>query len=53
MPKIRTSRSKKPPAGFENIEDTLLDFDTKLKDGKPKNRQHFKSNIINFIQFRY
>lgn len=34
MPKIRTSKSKRPPEGFEDIEDTLLDFDTKLKDGK-------------------
>lgn len=33
MPKIRTSKSKRPPEGFEDIEDTLLDFDTKLKDG--------------------
>lgn len=34
MPKIRTSRSKKPPAGFEDIEETLLDFETRLKDGE-------------------
>jgi bud site selection protein 31 len=33
MPPIRSSRNRKPPpAGFEDIEDTLLEFDTKLKD---------------------
>lgn len=33
MPPIRSSRNRKPPPqGFEDIEDTLLEFDTKLKD---------------------
>ncbi|KAF9160538.1 Component of the SF3b subcomplex of the U2 snRNP [Actinomortierella ambigua] len=34
MPKIKTSRSKKPPKGFDEIEPTLLEFQQKLRDGK-------------------
>lgn len=34
MPAIRTSRAKKAPEGFTDIEETLLEFDNKLKDGK-------------------
>jgi bud site selection protein 31 len=32
MPKIRTSRTKAPPEGFDEIEETLLEFDQRLKD---------------------
>jgi len=32
MPKIRTSRTKAPPDGFDEIEPTLLEFEQKLKD---------------------
>jgi hypothetical protein len=33
MPKIRHSRTKKPPEGFEDIEETLQEFARKMKDG--------------------
>lgn len=33
MPKIRTSRTKAPPEGFDEIESTLLEFAQRLKDG--------------------
>jgi len=33
MPKIRTSRTKAPPEGFDEIEPTLLDFAERLKTG--------------------
>ena len=33
MPKIRTSRTKAPPDGFDEIETTLLQFSQRLKDG--------------------
>ncbi|VVT53495.1 uncharacterized protein SAPINGB_P003602 [Magnusiomyces paraingens] len=39
MPKIRTVRSKKPPAGFDEIEDTLLDFEVRLKDAESKSKK--------------
>jgi len=32
MPKIRTSRTKAPPEGFDEIEPTLIEFDQRLKD---------------------
>ncbi|ODV96659.1 hypothetical protein PACTADRAFT_39176 [Pachysolen tannophilus NRRL Y-2460] len=32
MPKLRTSRSKKPPKGFSEIEPTLKEFADKLRD---------------------
>jgi hypothetical protein len=35
MPPLRTSRNRKPPPdGFEDIEDTLLEFSNKLKDAE-------------------
>ena len=35
MPPIRTSRNRKPPpAGFDDIEDTLLEFNNKMKDAE-------------------
>jgi bud site selection protein 31 len=36
MPPIRTARASKkaPPEGFEDIEDTLLEFQTKMKDAE-------------------
>jgi G10 protein len=33
MPKIRTSRTKAPPDGFDEIEPTLLEFTQRMKDG--------------------
>ncbi|KAI8049270.1 bud site selection-related protein [Syncephalis plumigaleata] len=32
MPKVRRSRGKKPPAGFDDIEETLLEFQRKMRD---------------------
>ncbi|KAI9756990.1 MAG: G10 protein [Chaenotheca gracillima] len=35
MPPIRSSRTRKPPPdGFEDIEDTLLEFSNKMKDAE-------------------
>ena len=35
MPPIRSSKNRKPPPdGFEDIEDTLLEFSNKLKDAE-------------------
>lgn len=35
MPPLRTSRNRKPPpAGFDDIEDTLLEFSNKMKDAE-------------------
>lgn len=35
MPPIRNSRNRKPPPeGFEDIEDTLLEFSNKMKDAE-------------------
>jgi bud site selection protein 31 len=34
MPKIRTTRTKKAPEGFDEIEPTLEEFARKMKDGK-------------------
>ncbi|GAA89925.1 cell cycle control protein Cwf14 [Aspergillus luchuensis IFO 4308] len=35
MPPVRTSRNRKPPpAGFDDIEDTLLEFSNKMKDAE-------------------
>ncbi|KAF5864972.1 hypothetical protein ETB97_005859 [Aspergillus alliaceus] len=45
MPPIRTSRSRKPPpAGFDDIEDTLLEFSNKMKDAE--NASHDGSRYI-------
>jgi hypothetical protein len=35
MPPIRSARNRKPPpAGFEDLEDTLLEFSNKMKDAE-------------------
>lgn len=35
MPPIRTSRNRKPPPeGFDDIEETLLEFSNKMKDAE-------------------
>lgn len=35
MPPVRTSRNRKPPPeGFDDIEDTLLEFSNKMKDAE-------------------
>jgi len=35
MPKVRTSRTKAPPEGFDEIEPTLQEFNQRLKDSNP------------------
>lgn len=48
MPPIRTSRNKKPPPeGFDEIEDTLLEFANRMKDGiyPPTQLQTFHIHI--------
>ena len=34
MPKIRTSRSKPPPVGFDEIEQTLLEIQSKMREAE-------------------
>ena len=35
MPPVRTARNRKPPPdGFEDLEDTLLEFSNKMKDAE-------------------
>lgn len=35
MPPVRTARNRKPPpAGFDDLEDTLLEFSNKMKDAE-------------------
>ena len=35
MPPVRTARNRKPPPdGFDDIEDTLLEFSNKMKDAE-------------------
>jgi hypothetical protein len=36
MPKIRRNRTKPPPEGFELIEDTLKQFDQKMREAESK-----------------
>ncbi|KAH8702633.1 putative cell cycle control protein Cwf14/Bud31, partial [Talaromyces proteolyticus] len=61
MPPIRTTRNQKPPpAGFEDIEDTLLEFSNKLKDaenasheGKKRYEVHWPIFQISHQRSRY
>jgi len=61
MPPIRTSRNRKPPPeGFEEIENTLLEFANKMKDaenapheGKRKNESVWEIFRISHQRSRY
>ncbi|RPB05873.1 G10 protein [Choiromyces venosus 120613-1] len=61
MPPIRTSRNRKPPPeGFDDIEDTLLEFANKMKDaenapheGKRKNESTWAIFQIAHQRSRY
>ncbi|KAL7266033.1 Component of the SF3b subcomplex of the U2 snRNP, partial [Rhizina undulata] len=61
MPPIRTNRNKKPPPeGFDEIEDTLLEFANKMKDaenapheGKRKNEATWEIFQIAHQRSRY
>lgn len=45
MPKIRTTRTKKAPEGFDEIEPTLEEFARKMKDGKGNPHLHTQKRI--------
>ena len=42
MPKIKTSRTKPPPKGWDLIEPTLREFERKMRDGlfRHNHQQH-------------
>lgn len=47
MPPIRTSRNRKPPpAGFDDIEDTLLEFSNKMKDAENASHEGKKKHEV-------
>ena len=47
MPPIRTSRNAKPPpAGFDDIEDTLLEFSNKMKDAENASHEGKKRHEV-------
>ena len=51
MPKIRTSRTKAPPDGFDEIEPTLLEFNQRLKDSMlPISLAIIKSGVLTCSQ---
>ncbi|OJT07103.1 Protein BUD31 -like protein [Trametes pubescens] len=39
MPKIRTSRTKKPPEGYEDIEEILDDYAKKMRDAENESHE--------------
>lgn len=47
MPAVRSSRNRKPPPeGFEDIEDTLLEFGNKMKDAENASHEGKKRNEV-------
>lgn len=38
MPKVKHSRSKPPPEGWDDIEETLNEFNQKMREGKNKKK---------------
>lgn len=47
MPPVRTSRNRKPPpAGFDDIEDTLLEFSNKMKDAENASHEGKKKHEV-------
>ena len=47
MPPVRTSRMRKPPpAGFDDIEDTLLEFSNKMKDAENASHEGKKRHEV-------
>ena len=47
MPPVRTSRSRKaPPAGFDDIEDTLLEFSNRMKDAENASHEGKKRHEV-------
>lgn len=39
MPRIRTSRTRAPPAGFEDIEPILEEYETKMRDAENESQE--------------
>lgn len=53
MPPIRTARHRKPPPdGFEDIEDTLLEFSNKMKDAENTSHEGKKRQEVLWPIFR-
>lgn len=47
MPPIRSARNRKPPPdGFEDIEDTLLEFGNKMKDAENASNEGKKRHEV-------
>lgn len=47
MPPIRSARNRKPPPdGFDDIEDTLLEFSNKLKDAENASHEGKKRHEV-------
>ena len=47
MPAVRTARNRKPPPdGFEDIEDTLLEFSNKMKDAENASHEGKRRNEV-------
>ena len=45
MPPVRSARNRKPPPdGFDDIEDTLLEFSNKMKDAENASHEGKKRN---------
>jgi bud site selection protein 31 len=45
MPPVRSARNRKPPPeGFDDIEDTLLEFANKMKDAENDNNEGKKKH---------
>lgn len=53
MPPIRTTRNKKPPpAGFDDLEDTLLEFSNKMKDAENASHEGKKRHEVHWPIFQ-
>jgi bud site selection protein 31 len=47
MPAVRTARNRKPPPeGFEDIEDTLLEFSNKMRDAENASHEGKRRNEV-------
>ena len=47
MPPIRSARNRKPPPdGFDDIEDTLLEFSNKMKDAENSSHEGKKRHEV-------
>lgn len=47
MPPVRTARNRKPPpAGFDDLEDTLLEFSNKMKDAENASHEGKKKHEV-------